>query len=207
MKGKLKVLGLTFVAALAMSSVAASAASAQHEFESNSSTTYLTATNEESHVFTAGLATVECTHAEFEGTQVGATADTVTVHPEYSGCSFLGNPASVTTTGCNYEFDSDTNATGHGAVTVKCAGASQIKVDAPGACTIYFGSQTPSQGVSYTNLGGDVTVDATVTNVAIAKKEGPLCFLVSNTGTYSGAAIVEGFKNAAHTEPAVISVG
>lgn len=187
----LKTLGLTAVAVLAMSAMAASAASAA-EFHSEGANPNLTGVATSSHDFAVSGFTVECSEAEFTGSQEGTTAETATVHPEYGSCEFFEEPAAVTTTGCNYVFDADEDGSGHADVTVDCEGSSTIEVET-GACTMRFGDQTPSQGVHYTNNeNGTVGVDATVTNVAIAEKSGPLCFLLGNSGSYSGDAVVSG---------------
>lgn len=190
----LKALGLTLMAVCALGAITAAGASAA-TFNSGAEKTIVTGSSESNHVFTASGFSVECTTAEFKGTQVGTAVSTLTVHPTYTGCtSSLGN-APVDTTGCDYVFNATTNGTGHLPAAISCTASSVIKVTAPG-CTLSFGTQNPTGGVVATNLGSgstaDVTVDATVT--ATFSKSGFGCFVISGTtGSYSGPTTLKGY--------------
>jgi len=195
MNRKFKALGLALVAVFAMSALASASASAE-DFHSSTTPTSIKAHSESNQVFVA-TSTITCTTGEFTGTQVGTTADELTIHPVYTNCnsSFGGNPTTVTTEGCNYLFDSDL-VNGHATVKIECEAGKFITID-NSLCKIYIGAQTVSQGVTYTNLNeeSEVTVNATATSIDVAKKEGSLCFLVGSTGTYTGNSIVKGFED------------
>lgn len=218
MTRKLKVLGLALMAVFAMSIVGAQAASAaevEHEFLSDSNPTILKATDEPetNHTFTVGgFATVECEVAHFTGTSVGNVeneADTITMHPSYTDCSFFEEEATVDTSGCDYIFDSDTPNGSSADVFVECE-STGIVIDTA-ACTIWVGEQTTNPGVTYTNVAnGDVTVNASISGIEADFHEGPLCDLLTDNGTitgeYNGLAIVEGFSDPGE-DPTDIAIG
>jgi hypothetical protein len=109
---KLKALGLALIAVLVMSAVVASAAQATAGTLTAEGKT-VTATAEQvgehelvltDHEVGPGqFATLKCKKATFTGTS-GVTdgATSVTVHPHYTECTFANQPATVTTTGCDY---------------------------------------------------------------------------------------------------------
>jgi hypothetical protein len=196
MTRNLKALGLVLAAVFAFSAVAVSAASAA-EFHSEVEPTVITAHSETNQVFTVSGQSVICETAEFSGTVAKKTTTEITVHPKFTKCTFQGEPATVTTKGCNFIFKS--NLVGaHAPVTVECKEAAHPHIIISSApCTMYIGEQNPGQGVTYTNINAkkEVTVNATVTGIKITKKEGPLCFLLGNEGAYTGKAIVKGFED------------
>jgi hypothetical protein len=194
----LKTLGLALVAVVALSALAAASASAAGErFHSEVEPTVITGTSTNTHVFAASGASVECTSATFRGTSNLKTETTQTVHPTYSGCTFFGEPATVDTTGCNYVFESETVG-GKMPAEIECTPGYSIIVTSS-ACTIAFGAQKNTGGVTVTNEGAGTTRDTKVvseTGATFAKASGPLCFLISgNTGTYRGTTTVKGFKD------------
>lgn len=194
----LKVLGLAFVAVLAMSAFASAAASAAQFMSEGNVSGSITADQEASnpHVFTVDGTEVKCTTAHFAtmGAVPSPTA-TITVHPEYSGCTAFGFVnAEVTTTGCDYVLHADGGIDiVQGASTPTCNG---IKVHAL-TCTVVVGTQNGLSAVSYENLaGGKVRIKASVKNIAANRTEdGFLCPLSGTgpaTGSYSGNTIAEG---------------
>ena len=212
MTRNLKALGLALVAAMALGAIGAQGASA-HEFRSGAADTVLTGSIESGeHLFVgkAGVEPVKCSAATFEGRNAGTERDTVTVHPKYSSCSFLGEPASVHTGGCNYIFDSDTttsthSSTGeHATVDIECEASHYIEVTTE-FCDIRFNAQTSLHGVRYTEVPNHsgkeaVTVNATVKTIAFETTAGSFCGLAGlpagkyTSGEYTGNASVTGFK-------------
>ena len=197
MSRNLRALGLALLAAMAMTAVAAQAASA-HEFTSASNSTVLTATGT-NHVFNANGVEIKC-HAFFKGTQTGVAADTITVHPIYNNeaktCETPIGKAQIDTKVCDYIFESDTVG-GDAPVTVSCAAGHSIKITGT-ACTITVGSQTPGNGVTFANGVGDVNVTATATGIHYTTSGGLGCALpglplTGTNGTYTGTATVQGF--------------
>jgi hypothetical protein len=211
MTRNLKVLGLALVAALAMSAVAASAASATpFEFHSEASSTVLTGSQEGTDVFTTDAGTVSCGEANYIGSQSAATTTTVSVLPTYSNCTAFGFiSVPIVVNGCEYLFHAGTaSTTGEPPVThyegtadVVCPAGKVIEVKAPG-CTVTVGSQTGLQKVTYTNKEGggfeDVTVDVNMTGIKYEEhNKGLFPTCANNTvpksnGTYTGAATVTG---------------
>jgi hypothetical protein len=195
----LKVLGLALVAALAMTSVAASAASAaefHHTGESNARTIASNA-GEGAHVFTAGLiGNISCNTATFTGTEyLPATVTVLTVTPAYSGCTFLGIPnVVVKMEGCTYDFHAEGAAPSFvSKITVTCPAGKKINFTASG-CTVEVGEQTV-ENVQYTNLATSpesVTVKSNVTGITYTGSA--LCPGAQGThsnGTYAGSAIAK----------------
>jgi opacity protein-like surface antigen len=154
----LKVLGLAVMAMLAMTAVAASAAQAV-EFHSEIENTTITAKTEagSNSVFDAAGASISCTSGTFTGTQAAKTAETVTVTPAYSGCTFLGIlNVPVEMHGCQYTFhaNGETDVTG-----ASCTG---ITFEATG-CKVEVKKQNGLKEVTYTNIGAGTTREVTVT--------------------------------------------
>jgi hypothetical protein len=193
----LKKLALAVVAGLLLSILTTSSASAAGErFHSEVEPTIVTGLNTNTHVFSPPGAPVECTEATFRGTTGLKTEALAIVHPTYFGCTFLGEPATVLTTGCSYVIRSET-VSGKLPVETECLAGFAIKVKVP-ACTLTFGPQKNTGGVIVTNEGSGVTRDVKVVSEtgATFSKSGSLCFLVSGTtGTYKGTATVKGFKD------------
>jgi hypothetical protein len=196
MNRKIKTLGLALVAVFAFSALASASASAALFNSADPVDTVITGHSETDQVFVA-TATVTCTTGAFKGTQTGATSATLRIRPTYTNCSSsLGGTTTVSTKGCDYVFNS--NLTGnHAPVDIECEAGHNIIIN-NSLCTIYIGTQTDiGQGVTYTNINSkkEVTVNATATSININKKEGPFCFLVGSTGTYTGKAIVKGYAD------------
>jgi hypothetical protein len=216
----LKTLGLAMLALCAFGAVAAQAASA-HQFTSESGATILTGAQVGEHVFTAEGNEVRCTTATFSGTQLGTESDQITIHPEYGKgldekgepgkCRFSALTATVTTTGCNYVFDSDTTQNPDAAlgvedapVSIECETGKAINIAMSG-CTIAVGGAPNNQGlhgVTFANDGTgstkDVTVNATASTIHYSAS-GFGCGLAGiktgthTDGTYTGLTTVKGY--------------
>jgi hypothetical protein len=227
MTRNLKAFGLALVATMAIGAIGAQGASAvvEHSFRSGAANTVLTGQNvsyttgssREVFSFTAGL-TLSC-DSTIEGTNVGTTRDTVTVHPKYHNCtSSLGRSPTVHTNGCNYIFDSDTTqASGHSTssehatVSLECESTHVIEITAPG-CNFAFAEQhsTPTvnqslHGVRYTEVTHSskkaLSVAATIKTLAFNATSGSLCGLAGHpagtytTGTISGNTTITGYTD------------
>jgi hypothetical protein len=193
----LKALGLALIALGALGAVMASGASAAGErFHCEKAPCIITGESEAPHVFAANVP-VTCSKAFFKGTQANLTETTQEVHPTYSGCEFLEEPATVDTNECDYVFESETTAAGHLPVSIKCTGSSKISVTTS-ACNLSFGSQANTGGIKVVNGGSGTSRDTTVTSTtgATFTKAGPFCFLVSGTtGTYSGPTTTKCYED------------
>lgn len=199
-----KALCISLVAILAIGAMVASTALADspHSFVSASANTVLTGANEAGtvHKFTTNTgAATECKKVSFQGSILGATeVDTVTVVPKWEECTFAGNAVIINVVDCAYVFDSDTVGSGgneHADVDFECAEGGQIEF-ITSACTLDMRAQTAiKQGVTYTNVtNGDVTVNATTTEVKVAQKTGSpiLCAFAGTTGVTTGTFLIGG---------------
>ena len=152
---KLKTLGATIVAMLALTAVVDSAAAAL----SYRASSYPTTATAESAIGNDKIATeggtVEC-KAHFQGTMFEARTQ-LTVTPTYSGCKAFGFiSATVNLNGCDYLFNepfgSSSNYTAR--VDVACPWGKTIEITAS-TCKIAIGSQF---------MGGSFAVTNTMTN-------------------------------------------
>jgi hypothetical protein len=189
-----KILGLAIVAALALTAVMASAASAAN-FTAASYPVKISGTQSESHKFTVGGGTVTCTTATFAGEATAASA-TQTIVPSYSNCTAFGFVGATVTgfssTGCDYTFYAGGN------VDLDCA-SGDVQIDA-GTCTVTLQAAN-NQNLSkntYTNdkpTAGKVTVDTAVGGIHANVTSGFGCPVAGGTysnGTYTGTTVMEG---------------
>jgi hypothetical protein len=209
MNRKLKSLGIALVAALALTAVMASAASAQ--FTSNKEHTILsgsqkTGTND---VFTAGegFGGITCENATFSGTAVGTNEEDQTITPTYSNCKdSFGRTVDIDNSGLTYTFTEEvtirdtagTLLTEHAQVHV--SGGMTLTVTSGGSvvCTIVIKSGQTNHGINYTNLGGTKGVETTThaTDVISTTSGGFFNCGISNgehkNGTYDGTSVITG---------------
>ena len=165
---KLKALGLSLVAAMAVSAVAVMSASAKDG--GHFVTTGNTHTTIEAHVDSKtplhlkihGLSgEVGCATQTHHGTNVTETFTSITITPTYTGCTTTGTETSVPVdvNGCTYTFTVNgpittpenppgSNTVEHTAHLVCPAGAA-IKVTHPN-CTVTVHPQTVNGGITYT---------------------------------------------------------
>src|ERR1700755_738377 len=208
----LKFLGLAVVAALAMSAMVASAASADTLNTGGSSVTVTGA--QEKHKegekevfdkFKVDGGTVECETATYTGTATSG-ATTITVSPTYGGCKFTGLATTIDTTGCSYVFHVPATAGGTtGTVDVSCTAGNEITATVlPGAtprCIIHITTQSGLGTVTYKNIGSgttaEVTVSVNISSIKYSQTAGTgvgACATADSTtnGVYEGAATVTG---------------
>jgi hypothetical protein len=222
---KLKALGLALFAALAMSAVAVSSASAKPVIAKAGVASGTVTAEGNEDIFTAGAGSeVKCTSAKYEGTFTSPSS-TLTVTPSWSGCTAFGFTAHVTDTGCNYLFH--LTEAHHPTIPAFTAGATLecpeptshiiITVTSFGSsiCTITFGDQSTIQ------------TDLTVTNIAgkpdHLKVHGNLhgikyrvttddSFACPSVGEYSNGsyhakgATLKAYKDTAHKEQVTLTV-
>jgi hypothetical protein len=169
---------------------------AGERFHSEVEPTILTGTNVGTHSIVTGETKLECTSVTFRGTAKLKTEATLTLHPAYSGCTYLGEPAAFDTTGCNYVFSSETIA-GRLPAEIECTTGYAMKLTTP-ACTLSFSAHKNTGGLTVTNEGSGTTRSSkavSATGVTFSKS-GPLCFLVSGTtGTLTGTILFKGFND------------
>jgi hypothetical protein len=207
MSRNLKVLGLALVAVFAMSAVASASAGAAtfHSEIASPAKTFFNGEQVTENVFTVNGRTVKCTKAVFSGEEV-APSETLSVTPEYSGCTAFGLASTVAMNGCKYKFH---NVTGTGPFTspvdIVCPEGAHITITAASTCTVTVAGQTGLSSVSYTNkgtgTGRDVEVGANISGIA-SNVSGSVLVCGTNgpeSATYTGTVLEKGYTSAAHT--------
>lgn len=208
MHRNLKALGLALVAVFAMSAVAASAASAKYDTfrtQNGETVTPTVSSISASQRFKIEGAEEEsnCKEISATGSLLDKTTD-VTVAPTYSNCTATRNgstvAATVETTGCEYTFTGETNASEHAEVHILCeTGKSiHIKVTALKLQCFTIPPQTVG-GIHYINTGTtpnrDIDIKATATGIKTEK--GGACGEGEAKAEYTGEVTVKGHnKNA-----------
>ena len=216
MTRNLKFLGMALVAALAMSAVAASLASAD-EFKSENENTTLTGAQEK-HLeggiekndrFGTDGGVFECTTATYSGTQAVKSATSVKLTPSYSGCSFAGLSATIDMNSCFYRFTLGAGTTGEADIECTIAG-DEITVTVGPVATLRCITHVPPQkigGITYSNIGSGTTREITATintsTLHYSQTAGTgsgACATADGTtnGSYVGAAKVTGEIGANH---------
>jgi len=197
----IKATCLTLAAICAVSALLAPVASASL-FRSEKEKTILTGEGI-NHVFKSGSLEVTCKNTTWGGTAVGAgplggwITKELTLHPTDFGCSdnIFGGSDEIDTTGCNYVFKSETNATKDLTSEIECTTGYAIKVTMSG-CTLTFHPQPLGGGAVVLNEGSASTRDTkfVFTATATFTKSGFSCGLVSGTtGETIGTTTLKGF--------------
>lgn len=199
---KNKILGLLAVAAISTSVCAGTASASQ--FEAGEIGKAISATTLEPHIITLTGSKVECTTAKFEGVTEWFGGETQKVHPVYEGCKVFGlsSGVSVSTKGCDYEFNANTTESMGSVKIVDHAGetCNGIVITADPiftTCTAVVPKQTISSAVGYTNNSGNIAVQVTASEIAVnVTASSGLCPLTTGShsgeggGTYTGASEV-----------------
>jgi hypothetical protein len=228
---KLLVLGLAIAAIAVTGALTASAASAavgEFDFACNIDTEcFVNGEQKTENVFTVNGGVVKCTKAVFSGKSTAAEGGTTVttkgttnhdwaihilkIHPEYSGCTFVGQTATVTTTGCFYTLTATSRTVG--TVTIFCEGSNVITIEAiTSKCTVKIGTQSPANNfLDFTREEAsglrDVLVTSTVgtethaeghTGIAYTSSKGA-CGTSGENGYYRGTVTEKTYLNEAHT--------
>ncbi|HEX5762980.1 MAG TPA: hypothetical protein VFY04_07650 [Solirubrobacterales bacterium] len=174
----LKTLGLAMVAALALSAVAASTASAELEggFTAENGTYPLHVhgvDGEGTNALTAGGAPVECEEASYTGT-LAEPSPTLKLDLSFENCVAGALTATVTVNGCTYDFHVGTgtgNGDWHGEAGLTCP-SKPLEIHfynakphsaATEVCTVTIGTQKNLKGLTLTDLGNNtVTAEGSV---------------------------------------------
>jgi hypothetical protein len=191
-------ISVALVAALALTAVMASAASAQ--FTSSKEHTILSGSQKTgtNAVFTAGegFGGISCSTVSASGTLTGKSESSAVIAPEGKTCKdSFGRTVDADKNELKLTF-----TTGAGKGTLHVSGGVTATVTSGGsvACTVVINSPQSNNGSSYTNLGGTKGIEATVhaTNVVSTTSGGFFNCGVSNgehkTGTYEGTFVVTG---------------
>ena len=214
---KLKALGLALVATLAISSVAASAASAD---DLTSETSPVTLTGRQTgggDVLTMTAPTIKCKEVNYAAFSAVTPSTAVTVTPSYpektaggeQNCSGFGFPATVETRGCTYKYT--LNAATTGGLDIICPAGQELTFTLKSAgvtkCIVHVPAQSFPASITYSNTGAGTTREIDVTaNIAstLAYKHtagtgiGACTGGSASNGSYSGAGIVTGESGGTH---------
>ena len=208
---KLKVLGLSLIATVALSAVAVMNASANGE--GHLVTTGATGATVEGHVSTPPAAhnlhfrmhgfngEIGCHKQTHVATIAGETAESLTVTPTYSECGTTPNTdVTVTVNGCTYTFTvakgsiDATEQTAH----LFCPAGKAIEVHHPN-CTVTIHPQTTTTGLTYTQktnaatLKHEITMDVNV-EFNITRHGACQLFGTNGKGTLVGSVTVTAKK-------------
>jgi hypothetical protein len=162
---KLKIIGLTAIAALAVSAVAAATAQANPQFHVEEAPATITSWQTTQQVFTTAAGAIACTSISSTGSRSVLTTTTQSLLPTYDGCTtfgFIGAPIHVNA--CEYVFSltSDTTAPYDANIAVACPAGKMIEVTGAFGCVLTVGPQTGLTGVSISNNGSKTTRDLNV---------------------------------------------
>ena len=195
MNRKIKALGLALVAALALTAVMASAASAN--FTSTAAHTVLSGSQVGEHKFTAGtgIGAISCKKLTFAGTGTSTSEPTRKIKPSYSECKdSLGRIVHVNTGTAEYEFTS----TGAKGLFHIVGGNITFTVTGSNHCTITYTSGAANINktkVSYTQEGNKLKTVTSTDNIHSHIAGGAFACGTNSTtsvqGTYFGTTLME----------------
>lgn len=195
----IKLFGLGLLAALAMSTAAAPAASAAPFFHSEFAGIFLTGaqTGIVANVLTTDLGEMKCNVARFDGSQGAMTTTTMTLKPTYEECKIGMQNALVTLNGCRYTFHLGEQIEPiEAAMGIECPDG-KIEIETA-ECTITIPQQEPRKEVTFTNEGAGTTraviADLNVSGIHYVE-HGAGCASQNQTtenGTYTGVITVKG---------------
>jgi hypothetical protein len=229
---KLKALGLSMLAVLAVGAFAVMNASAESQptghFTSGSANTAIDVTENPTAPSThsleltqAGFTGIVCHESKYAVTNIGETADHISVKPTYQKCTTTGgSPGSLTvhSNGCEYTFKTPNKESAKTEHTVQliCNGAVKAIQITHASCTVTIHPVTV-KGVGYTTtlesgpgLTGGPKHSITLTSNASfpVTRHGGFCTLLAtnSTGTLSGSATIFG-KNALGAQLDITATG
>jgi hypothetical protein len=196
MISNLKVLGLAFIAVLAMSAIGTSAAQAAPEFTCSSYP--CTATGTGTGTFTVDQhGTVQCSVHYLLGKLAGASS-TATVTTTFSDCTAFGFVGTVHKKECDHLLHATENVSPgvyRHHLDIVCPSGSPGFVITAGGCEIDILPQTGLTTVKTTNLaGGTVTIEHDLSNITANVTKDPIFCPMTGPGhkkaTYQGDAVL-----------------
>jgi hypothetical protein len=154
------------------------------------------------HKFTITGSSVTCNTATFTGTTEALTSTTQKVHPEYSGCTAFGLPATITTTGCQYNFHTNTNPGTVDLISCNNGGYAGMVIETNsflGSCIVDIPNQIGINGQTFATAGvspnRDINETSNATNIEskVTTSTGacPLVVGEHTNGTYTGATTMK----------------
>jgi hypothetical protein len=206
---KLRTLGFSLIAALAVGAMAVVNATAEtggHFVSATAGTTTIVGSEGGSHVlhFTSeggaeASRWVGCDEDSYTGTVSGGTAASITITPSWNKCYTTGNPEAkidIDERACHFLFKVGKAPTGHNTVDVICPiGVAGFLITHQN-CGIVVPPQTVN-GVSYANQGSphQVTLTSTVNGITAHYHSGVCIFLGTvHQWEMNGSVTVKGFS-------------
>lgn len=166
-KKRLAVAILATAAALAVSAVATTAASAG-TFKAESYPATITGTQTTAVTFTGVVGKWTCKTVAMQGTLKEASS-ALNLAPAYTECSWAGVAATTNMEGCTYEFTAGNTVEGseskiESTMDVKCPAGKEVKlVLNGGTCTIYIPEQTGLKSATFENTPAATPDDVDLT--------------------------------------------
>lgn len=194
---RIRIIGLAFVAALAMSVVASSSASAFTLFLSHPANQMVTAGQDGKHKFTVEGKNVECEKAVFLGNAPGLEFTSFKTTADYKECTALGFAESIVHMNqCEYVL----HASGLVDITCPTGKLIEILVNNLSGCAIHVHPQTGLEKVTYNNIAVGkngrmvVEVNIKVENIlALSNGKGIGCPKAGDQkAKYEGKSLAEG---------------
>jgi len=202
---KSKVLGPILAAAVAISLISASAASAApFKFKAEKAFSVLTGKQHAmlSDIFNFDYGSVSCPEATYVGEQKAAETTEFEVAVTYSGCTTLGGLVKVTIdfNGCKHRFKSGEIEGGkyEGSMDIVCPTGKVIAVTIP-MCTITIPPQNGVKEVTYINVGAkdkrERTMDFALSSLKYEEHDEGACATdteLTENGEYAGFFLTSG---------------
>lgn len=218
---KVKVLGLSFLAVLALGAtiVVNASATAGGHFTSNRDKTTLEVIEQDPDIleFVAGMSKgIVCNKSTYHGVFTGKKVTAVTLTPKYAECLTTGGKVdgvTITTHDCTFEFTVRPQPdVKHNTMHIKCPAGKKITIvdTEAGGCTTEVGPQT-IEGVVYKKIQwqgtASLTAEFTAKKIQYTFHKGGLCELLGTThndGELKGSVIVKAWNADKPTEGADI---
>lgn len=194
-KRRLKFTVGALAAALAISVLAASAASAG-TFKAASYPATITGEQTTQVVFTGVVGTWKCGGLAMQG-ELKAESGTLNLTPVYSECSWAGIAATINMEGCTYEYVAGNTVEGkenkiEATMNVRCPAGKEALLTLTNGCTIRIGEQTGLKNVTAENtLLSPTVVDLQlgITGMKYKVVNGSKCPNTPSDGTYTNGTL------------------
>jgi hypothetical protein len=192
---KLRALGLSALALLAIGGVSASVAQAG-EFTAAEYPATITGQQVGAHFFTTELGVMVC-DVSFHGS-MEEPSSTLTIAPKYSECTVAGIETHVTNNGCDFLFHAGNTLGEHevgGALDIKCpeGNAIDFEVTSMMPCHLTVPEQNGLGAVKYTNqtMPRDADFDFNIEGIVYKLDMGCPGMGVHGNGEYFGTSTVK----------------
>jgi hypothetical protein len=207
MNRSFKATGLALIAICAVSTAGAQAKT----FHSETQITSYEGSQVGTNVMTTTAGTIKCKKATFVGESFGIesggsnwTVEIIELKPTYGECTAFGQAATVTTTGCRYEFNANGSlnqlwACENGGIVVHVP-AGNCKVTIPNQWFLLATTEYKNEG---SGASRDVlaTLDATGGISYTVDGPGTICGTAGSfggEGKYTGSVTLKGYKTITH---------